>query len=75
MCTNDSLVSTGTSPGDSQKVLSAKQHPNGKGRPVKVNAASTAPETFSLGDTTNYLNKGEIITFQGCQYSTHATLV
>jgi hypothetical protein len=30
---------------------------------------------FSLGDTTYYLNKGETITFQGCQYSTHATMI
>jgi hypothetical protein len=68
-------VSTGTSPGDIRNVLAAKQRPNGKGRSVKVNEASTAPDTFSSVDTTYYLNKGETITFQGCQYSTHTTMV
>jgi hypothetical protein len=68
-------VSAGTSPGDIQNVLAAKQLPNGKGRSVKVHEASTAPDTLSLGDTTYYLNKGEAITFQGCRYSTHATMV
>jgi hypothetical protein len=58
-------VSAGTSPGDIRNVLAAKQCPNGKGRSVKVNEASTAPENFSLGDTTYYFTKGETITFQG----------
>jgi hypothetical protein len=49
-------VSAGTSLGDIWNILAAKQRPNGKGRSVKVNEASTAPDMFSLGDTTYYLN-------------------
>jgi hypothetical protein len=52
-------VSAGTSPGDIWNILAAKQRPTGKGRSVKLNEASMAPDTFSLGDTTYYLNKGE----------------
>jgi hypothetical protein len=68
-------VSAGTSPSDVRKVLAAKQCPAGKGRSFKVNDASTAPTTFSLGDAAYYLTKGETITFQGLQYSTPATVV
>jgi hypothetical protein len=68
-------VSGGSSPGDIRKVLVAKQGPNGKGKPVKVHGANSAPETINLGDTTYYLNKGKTITFQGRQDSMHATMV
>jgi hypothetical protein len=61
-------VYAGKSPGDIQKVIASKQLPTGKGRSNKVNEASKAPDTFSLGDTTYYLNKGETITFQGCLF-------
>jgi hypothetical protein len=57
-------------------VMAAKQG-NGcrKGRSVKVNEASTTPDTLTIADTTYYLNKGETITFQGHQYFTHSTLI
>ena len=68
-------TTSGTSPGDIRKVLAANQRPNGKATSVRVNEASTVPDTFILGDTTYYLNKGETITMQGRQYSAHSTTI
>jgi hypothetical protein len=68
-------TSAGTSPGDIRKVLAAKQGPHGKGKTLKANEVATAPDTLTLGDTTYYLNKGEILSFQGRQYSAHSTRV
>jgi hypothetical protein len=47
----------------------------GKGKNQKVNASESEPGTLKLGDTTYFLNKGETITSNGQQYSTHVTLV
>jgi hypothetical protein len=41
----------------------------------QANESKLAPSTAQIGDTTYYLNKGETITFQGHQYSSHMTRV
>jgi hypothetical protein len=66
-----------TTPGVIRKVLAAKQGAStSKGKTVKVNETSTAPATFTLGDTTYYINKGETITINGQQYySLHSTMI
>ena len=64
----------GPCPGDIRQVLAAHQRPNVKIPPIKVNTASTVPDTFTVGDTTYYLNKGETISIQGRQYSAHSTI-
>jgi hypothetical protein len=68
-------TSTGTSPGDIRKVLATKHGPSSKNKTFKMNETLTAPETLTMDDTTYYLNKGETISFQGCQYSAHSTMV
>ena len=75
LCHMAGRSSNGISPGDIRQVLASKQGPSGKRKTVKVNEATTTPETFTLGDTTYYLNKGETINFQGYQYSAHSTMV
>ena len=67
--------SNGTSPGDIRQVLASKQGPASKHKSVKVNEATKTPESFTLGDTTYYLNKDETISFQGHQYFAHSTMV
>jgi hypothetical protein len=55
----------GTSPGDIRHVIAAKRgNVHMKGSSVKVNEASTNPDTLAVGDT-YFLYKGETITFQG----------
>jgi hypothetical protein len=67
---------SGTSPGDIRHVLAAKRgNVHKKGSSVKVNEASTNPDTLTVGDRTYFLNKGVTITFQGHQYFTYSTFV
>jgi hypothetical protein len=47
----------------------------GKGKHQKVNSSKPEPGSLKLGDTTYFLNKGETITFNGQQYSTHVTML
>jgi Reverse transcriptase (RNA-dependent DNA polymerase) len=68
--------STGTSPGDIRKVLASKQGPTNKNKTIKSNeTALTAPETLTVDDTTYYLNKGETVSFKGCHYSAHSSMI
>jgi uncharacterized Zn-binding protein involved in type VI secretion len=63
-------------PGDIRQVLASQQRPIGrKGNNIKTHETSTTPATLTMGDTTYYLNKGEMVTFQGHQYFTHATII
>ena len=66
------------SPGDIRHVMASKQNPKDRksnSRQFKVNETTTTPDTLAMGDLMYYLNKGETITFQGNQYSTHSTLI
>ena len=70
--------SEGISPGDIRHVMAPKQNPRDRkgSKQVTVNETNTsAPDTLAMGDIMYYLNKGETITFQGNQYSTHSTLI
>jgi hypothetical protein len=50
----------GTSPGDIRHVLAAKRgNIHKKGNSVKVNEASTNPDTLTVGDCTYFLNKAK----------------
>jgi hypothetical protein len=60
--------------GDICHVLAAKQKSE-KGKNRKVNTSKSEPGTLKLGDSTHFLNKGETITFNGQQYSTHVTML
>jgi hypothetical protein len=61
------------SSGDIRHVLAAKQKSD-KAKNQKVNASKSEPGTLKLGDTIHFLKKGETITFNGQQYSTHVTM-
>jgi hypothetical protein len=64
---------TSSDTGDICQVLAAKQsNENSKNR--KAHESSTAPSSVQVYDVNYYLNKGETITFQGHQYSTHIRL-
>jgi hypothetical protein len=45
------------------------------GKNQKVNSSDSEPGTLKLGNTTCILNRGETITFNGQQYSTHVTMI
>jgi hypothetical protein len=69
-------TSNGSSPGDICHVFAAKQSTVGKkGKTLKVNKTSIAPDSLTVGNCTYFLNKGETITFQGRQYFTHSTVI
>lgn len=66
------------SPGDIRHVMASKQNPKDRksnSRQFKVNETTTTPDTLAMGDIMYYLNKGETISFQGNQYSTHSTII
>jgi hypothetical protein len=64
-------------PGDIRQVLTSQLRPIcRKDNNIKAHATFTTPATMTMGDTTFYHNKGEtVVTFEGHQYSTHATMI
>jgi hypothetical protein len=61
--------------GDICHVFAAKKAPDKKNTSRKVNENVSAPSTAQVGDTTYYLNKGEIVTIGGNQHSAHMTSI
>jgi CHASE2 domain-containing sensor protein len=68
------MAGQGSSSGDIRQVLATKRTPD-KSKIRQANESKLTPSTVQVGDTTYYLIKGESITFQGHQYSSHMTKV
>jgi hypothetical protein len=68
------MAGQGSSSGDIRQVLATKSTPD-KSKNRQANESKLAPSTVQVGDATYYLNKGETMTFQGHQYSSHMTKV
>jgi hypothetical protein len=63
-----------TSPGNIRQVLASNSAPT-KNKTLKGHETISDPSTFQVEDQTYFLNKGELVNFQGNNYSEHKACI